>query len=234
MPLRPVLDEKKTARVAGLWYLGLAVTGMLGFLLVRPAIHIPGDPAATARNIMDREALARAGVALELGIVLTQVLAAVWFYKLFRGINAVAAGSLAAFGFVNAIAILGSAACMATAVMVAGDAGLAPGGDVAATVQLLFEMSSKFWGVGALFFGLWLIPMGQLTIQSGRMPKVLGWILIGGGAGYMLSAFLSNGVAGAPAWLVDGLTVPATLGEFWMIGYLLSGGIREPSSASAP
>jgi hypothetical protein len=226
MELPTVIDEKKTARIAGLWYLGLAITGMLGFLLVRPAIHIPGDAAATAQNVMDREALARLGVTLELGIVLSQVLAAVWFFKLFRGINTVAAGSLAAFGFVNAIAILGSAACMSTAIAVAGDASLAPGGDAAATIQLFYVSSSKLWGVGALFFGLWLIPMGHLAVTSGRMPKALGWVLMGGGVGYMLSAFLSNGVVGAPTWLVDGLTVPATIGEFWMIGYLLSVGIR--------
>jgi Domain of unknown function (DUF4386) len=225
---------KQTARIAGLCYLGLAITGMLGFLLIRPVIHIPGDPAATARNLVDREALARIGVALELGIVLTQVLAAVWFFKLFRGLNVVASGALAAFGFVNAVAILASAAFMATAIAVAGDAGLAPGGDVAATAQLLFEMSSNSWGVGALFFGLWLIPMGHVVVSSGRMPKALGWTLIGGGIGYILSAFLAHGLASAPAWLTDGLTVPATVGEFWMIGYLLFVGIRHPSNPTAP
>jgi hypothetical protein len=219
---------KKTARIAGAWYLGLAITGVFGFLLIRPAIHVPGDPAATAQNLADREALARLGVALELGIVVTQALAAVWFYKLFHSLNSVAAGSLAAFGLVNAIAILGSAAFMATAVGVANDAGLAPGGDVAATIQLLYEVSTKLWNVGALFFGLWLIPMGYIAATSGRMPNGLGWTLIVGGAGYILSAFLSNGLEGAPPWLIEGLALPASIGEFWLIGYLLSVGIRPP------
>ena len=115
---------------------------------------------------------------------------------------------------------------------VAGDAGLAPGGDVAATVQLLYEGSSKLWGVGALFFGLWLLPMGYVAATSGRMPKGLGWTLLVGGAGYILSAFLSNGFEGAPRWLVEGLTLPASIGEFWMIGYLLSVGIRPPPGTS--
>ncbi len=222
-------ELKKTARITGLCYLGLAITGMLGFLLIRPTIYAPGDSALTAQNLVEHESLARIGVMLELGIVLTQVLAAVWFYKLFRSFNTVAAGSLAAYGFVNAIAILGSAACMATAVTVAGNASLAPSGDVAAMSQLLFEMSSNLWGVGALFFGLWLIPMGHIVITSGRMPVILGWILVVGGVGYMLSAFISNGFADAPGWLVQGLIVPATIGEFWMVGYLLSVGIRPAS-----
>lgn len=226
-------DLKKTARITGLWYLGLAITGVCGFLLVRPAIHAPGNPAATAQNLVEREALARLGVALELGIVVTQALAGIWFYKLFRSLNSVAAGSLAAFGLVNATMILGSAAFMTTAVAVAGDAGLAPGGDIAATVQLLFDVSLKLWSVGALFFGLWLIPMGYVAATSGRMPKGLGWTLMVGGAGYILSAFLSNGLEVAPPWLVGGLTLPASIGEFWMIGYLLSIGIRPPTSMSS-
>jgi hypothetical protein len=224
---------KKTARITGLWYLGLAITGLFGFLLVRPAIHVSGDAAATARNLLERESLARIGVALELGIVVTQALAAVWFYKLFRPLNSVAAGALAAFGLVNAVAILCSAAVMATAVAVAHDASLAPGGDVAATAQLLFQISARFWSVGAVFFGLWLIPMGYVAASSGRMPKLLGWTLMVGGIGYLLSAFLSNGIRGVPAWLVESLSIPASIGEFWMIGYLLSVGIRPVADASA-
>lgn len=98
-------DLKKTARITGVLYLGLAIAGALGFLLVRAALHVDGNAAATANNLADHGGLARLGVALELGIVLTQALAAVWFYKLFRALNSFAAGSLAAFGLVNAVAI---------------------------------------------------------------------------------------------------------------------------------
>ncbi|MFY1637630.1 DUF4386 family protein [Solwaraspora sp. WMMB335] len=52
----------------------------------------------------------RNGVALELGVVVTQALAAVWFYRLFRTADAVAAGSIGAFGFVNSVAIMASVA----------------------------------------------------------------------------------------------------------------------------
>lgn len=36
------------------------------------------------------------------------------------------------------------------------------------------------------------------------------------------------GLADPPAWLVDGLVIPATIGQFWMIGYLLVRGVRRP------
>ncbi len=36
-------DPRSTARVTGLWYLGLGLTGMLGFLVVRGRLHDPDD-----------------------------------------------------------------------------------------------------------------------------------------------------------------------------------------------
>ncbi len=222
-------DLVRTARSTGGWYLGLAITGMLGFLLVRPAIYVEGDPAATLANLTSKDGLARLGVLLELSIVVTQALAAVWFYKLLRDVRPVAGVSVAAFGLVNAVAIMASAVYLATAVAVASDASLAPGGDAAAAVGLLYQLSSDSWGVGALFFGLWLIPMGWAAVVTGRFPRVLGWVLVVGGVGYLLSALIGYALADAPSLLVDGLAFPATIGELWMIGYLLIRGIRpEP------
>lgn len=218
----------RTARVTGGWYLLLGLIGMLGFLIVRPRLHVDGDPAATLANLLGDAGLARVGLGLELGLVTAQAVAAVWFYKLFRSANPSAAWAIGGFGLVNSVAVLISAVFMATALAVAGDPGLAPNGDTAATVQLLFELSTNSWGIGAIFFGLWLIPMGHVAAGSGLMPRWLGRALMIGGAGYLLSAFLSYGLSSPPAWLIDGLVIPATIGEFWMIGYLLVVGVRRP------
>ena len=224
-------QERHSARAAGAWYLGLAITG-IGLLLIRPAVYDRDDAAATLENLTTDDGIARLGLGVELAIVVTQALAAVWFYKVFRPINPVAAWATGVFGMVNATAILASSAFVATALEVAGDAGLAPGDDAAATTQLLFRLSESFWGVGALFFGLWLIPMGWVAATSGRFPKALGWILVAGGVGYVGSAFV-NYALDAPAWLVDALAIPATVGEVWMIGYLLVVGIRSAAGGLA-
>lgn len=225
---RPVLRAAaepalSTARTTGLLYLGLALTGVLGFLVIRPQL-IADDAAATLVRLGEQQALARLGIALELGIVVTQALAALWFYRLFRPVGSLAAGALAAFGLINATVILGSAACLATALELATD----PLGDATGQVRLLTALSANLWGVGALFFGLWLIPMGLLVLRSAGMPRSLGWLLVGGGIGYVLSAFVSQLAPGAQP-LADMLTIPATLGEFWMIGYLLHGGVFRES-----
>jgi hypothetical protein len=223
-------DTIKTARAAGAWYLGLAITGMLAFLALRPQLIDADDPAATLANLTEHTTQAHVLVMIEMGVVITQALAAVYFYKLFRSINPTAAYATAAFGMVNAVAIMASGAFMATANAVAADASLAPGGDAAGTVGLMYELSANSWGMGALFFGLWLIPMGWVAVTSARFPRLLGWILVAGGAGYVVSGLIAYGIADAPGALVSALTLPATIGEFWMVGYLLIKGIRPAAT----
>jgi hypothetical protein len=221
-------SQIRTARTTGLLYLGIGITGLVGFLLVRPRLFAAGDPGATLTNLVENESLARAGVALELLIVLTQALAAAWFYRLFRTVDPVGAIGIAAFGLVNAVVILGSAALLGAALQVAAD----PFGDATATAHLLYLVSDNLWTAGSLFFGLWLIPMGTCVLHSGWMPRALGWILVGGGIGYVLSPLVGYLAPGAQA-VADILTIPATVGEFWMIGYLLIRGVRQDRPGTA-
>lgn len=223
-----------TARWTGIFYLGLAISGLLGFLFVRSTLYVPDDALATLANLEGRGSLARLGIAADLTVVLTQALAALWFYRLFQHEHRVAAGSIAAFGLVNAAIILVGTAFSATALTVAGDVALAPGGDQAATVQLLYGLNGAAWDVGALFFGLWLVPMGAAVVRSRVMPVALGWVLIAGGVGYVISAYVTQLAPDAPAIVAGLLTGLATVGEFWMIGYLLTVGVRAVERSPAP
>ncbi len=225
----------RIARLTGGAYLGLAVTGLLGFLVIRPQLQNPDDPTATFANILENSALAHLGVGVELIVVITQALAALGFYALFRSERPVAAYAVATFGMANAAAILASAAILSTAVSVASTPALAPAGDAAGTVALLYTVSDSFWAAGGIFFGLWLIPMGWFMLSTKRMPRIMGVILIVGGIGYVLSSVLVATIATFPTTLADVLVLPATVGELWTVGYLLVRGIRPlHTSESTP
>ena len=223
-------DLLRTARTTGLLYLGLALTGALGNLVVRGQLFDADHPWATLANLMQHEGLARVGIALELGTVLTQALTALWFYRLFRRVDSFTAGCLAAFGLVNAVAILASAAFLATALDISNDASLTVTGGAAPAGQLAYVVSGHLWGVGGLFFGLRLIPMGLLVLRSSWMPRALGWVLVVGGVGYVLSAFVAYLFSGSEV-AVQLLAVPATIGELWILGYLILFGVREHAPA---
>jgi hypothetical protein len=232
--VRPLDTDRPTlvraARTTGLLYLGVALTGGLGFLLVRGRLFVEGDPTATLANLVANDGLARLGVILELGLVLTQVLCALWFFRLFRSVDSFAAGAIAVFGTVNAVAILVSSALLATALDVPGGALQSPT-SAASTAQLLYDVSGQLWIVAGLFFGLWLIPMGWLARRSGWMPGALGWVLMIGGVGYVVSTFLTYAIPSTNGF-ANVLTIPATIGELWMVGYLLVIGIRRTPAAA--
>lgn len=219
-----------TARMTGVWYLLLAIAGMFGFLILHSRIYVASDPPQTLTNLVEQESIARIRLLFEFLIVLSQALAAVWFYKLFKDIRHDAAWALAAWGMMNAVAIMISAVAMGGAIEVA--AGTQTLNEKILMIQIFNQFIKNSWGVGSLFFGLWLIPMGYVVVSSQRMPVWLGRVLIFGGAGYILNAFTNYmGIKGV--W-VDFLTIPATIGEFWMIIYLLAFGIRpSPNSESA-
>lgn len=216
-----------TARVTGFLYLAMGIVGMPGLLLIRPWIFDPEDPAATLAHLLENEQVARFGIALEMSLVVLQALTALWFYRLFRTVDAFSAAAIVVFGMVNSIIVLGSAAFLASALDVAHS----PIGEASGNAQLMYVISDNLVGVVALGFGLWLIPMGWCVVRSGWMPRLLGWVLIAGGSGYMLSAFVSYLAPGAGV-LAGLLTAPASVGEFWMIGYLLVRGVRRTEARS--
>lgn len=213
----------KTARLTGLWYLILAISGLLGFLIFHPQIFISGDPQKTLTNLTELESTARVRLLFELLIIVSQALAAVWFYRLFREINKWAATVLGIWGTVNAVVIVVSAIAMNSAIEIANSS-LPNLQEKGIMIQLLGQLITNAWSVGGLFFGLWLMPMGFIVISSGRMPIWLGRILFIGGIGYILQTIVI--CAGVQSPYSDILVIPATVGEFWMIGYLLIYGIR--------
>lgn len=194
--------------------------------MLHSRIYVAGDPSKTLGNLEVNETLAQVRLLFEFLIVVSQALAAVWFYKLFKDIRPVAAWALAAWGMMNAAAIMISAIAMGGAIEVAGSSLML--NDKLTLIQLFDQFIKHAWGVGSLFFGLWLIPMGYIVVSSLRMPVWLGRVLILGGCGYILSTFIKYMGVDAP-W-VDMLVMPATVGEFWMIGYLLIFGIRPVES----
>jgi len=212
-----------TARLTGIWYLILAISGVLGFMIYQPQIFIPNNPQQTLTNLINLEATARIRLILEFVIIISQALSAVWFYKLFKPINEWGAFTLAIWGTMNAAIILVSAIAMSSAIDIA-KAVTQSMQSKTDMIQLLSQIMANAWGVGSLFFGLWLIPMGYIIIASKRMPIWLGRTLIIGGIGYIISAFIKYLGINNP--LFELLVIPATIGEFWIIGYLLIFGIR--------
>jgi hypothetical protein len=218
-----------TARLTGFWYLLLAVSGIMGFMVFHPQVYVNNDPDKTLSNLMNHASNARMRLLFELVIIVSQALAAVWFYKLFSSINKWAASVLCIWGTVNSIVIMVSAISMNAAIDIAQSSQNIQ--EKTVVIQLLGNLIANSWSIGGLFFGLWLFPMGYIIISSKRMPVALGYVLLAGGIGYLFQTFLN--AAGVQHKLLNFLVMPATLGELWIVGYLLTFGIRPSLNSNS-
>ena len=178
---------RRWAQLTGLAYLVLFVSGIVGFLLIRRQLYVPDDAMRTAANLVAHEGLARLGIAVDLVTVLAQALAAVGFFLVFRRVDSVGAASITAFGLVNCVVVLMASVFSATALQVA----LRGAPTLASEALTLYDLNAATWNTAGLFMFVWLIPMGWLTLRSGSMPRVLGWILVVGGVLGVLGIFVS-------------------------------------------
>lgn len=213
---------RRWAQLTALAYLVLFASGIVGFLLIRRQLYVPDDAMLTAANLVAHEGLARLGIAVDLVTVLAQALAAVGFFLVFRRVDSVGAALIAAFGLLNCVVVLMATAFSATALQGA----LRGGPTLASETLTLYDLNAATWNVAGLLFGLWLIPMGWLTLRSGPMPRGLGWILVIGGVAGVLSTFVSA-LAPDASGIADVLPLVVIPGEVWMIGYLLIKGMPE-------
>lgn len=228
---------QRHARVVGALYVVLFVLGPFAYLLGKAAALVPGDPAATAQNLLALGGQIRTGLAIEAAIFLIEVVLAAILYTMFRPVHH-------ALSLASAFARLGEAVVQA--------ANLLPGvlllyaltepayREAFAPAQLqalahLFLSANEFmilaWG---LFFGLHLVLLGALVYGSGFLPRWLGVLLMLAGPGYLIQSFGTLLWPAASAMLSNVVVLMAVPGELAFALWLLIKGVdRERWAARA-
>jgi len=104
-----------------------------------------------------------------------------------------------------------------------------------ALALLAMQLHAHGLQLAAFFWGLWLVPLGLLSLRSGFIPKVFGAAAIAAGVGYVLGAASDLLVpALKPAFALPAFVLQ--LGEPALILWLLLGGAtrgRVPAQAPA-
>lgn len=199
------------ARVAGVLFLLSLVAGGFGEWYVPSQLMVPGDAAATAKNIMASDTLFRMGFAGYLVEATCDVALTLILYVLLAPVGKNLA-LLAAFFRLVATAVFGFAELFyfAPSLILGGaDYLKAFSPDQLNTLALL---SLKMYGYGGgLFMVLYGVPsmvLGYLIYRSGYLPKGLGALLALGGAGFVIRNFA---LVLAPAFASSALLLPAMI-----------------------
>ena len=174
---------KRTARIAGLWYLGFTL-GPFYLLYVPSQTVVNNDAAATAARVLDHETLFRWGMLAEtLGAIIFIGLSLA-LYRLFEGVDRHRARQLVALVLVSSALSLAGVVFSAGALLVFHRGDAFAGFDEHAREaigMLLISMHGQATGINQTFWGLWLLPFGWLVVRSRFLPRWLGyWLLLDG------------------------------------------------------
>ncbi len=226
-------SRKSTARLAGALYFVTALLMIYGYMVV-PA-QFSGSASVTAAKIAAHPLLYRASTFLALVSQIIFILVAVTLYELFRDVDRRLARIMVALVCVGITAEIVNIASHFAPMLLASDHDF----QAAFTKPQLDALGDGVLVLGnnlgrflTIFWGLWLLPFGVLTIRSGFLPKLLGYALLAAGLGYVITC---GTYILAPAQLqaVTRIVSPHYFGEVPIILWLLVMGAREPIHASA-
>jgi hypothetical protein len=184
------LSPSAYARIAGVLYLIITVAAIFAHFVIPEQFIVPGDAATTVANIAANETAFRIGaVGSELIILLSEVVLSVVLYFLLKPVNQtlslVAAVSRLAMTTIHGLNLLNYYFVLQ----------LATGSDVAtafgpeqtqALVTMFLDAHSTGFTLGVAFLVLHVFALGYLIVQSGYFPKVLGYLFIAAGIGYLV------------------------------------------------
>jgi hypothetical protein len=232
--MKAMTRPKVLARIAGLLYLLLAALGSWAHLHVRGTVHVPGDAAATAENIVAHETLYRLGLGADILMATVFVLLGLALYRLLHEAHQRAATALLVLVSVGAGSILVSLTFHVGALLVATEPAYATlAGDRDTMALLLLDLHHHGYVLGGIFFGLWLLPMGYIACRSAMFPTVLGVAVVLGSIAWVADPLLAFLLPDAPELVRGVVAVPTAIAEFGLLLYLLIIGVRTPRTTSA-
>jgi hypothetical protein len=176
------------ARAVGLLNLVVLASGTFAGS-VSARLVVPGDAAATARNITASELLFRLGFVSGLLMYLIFVFSVWLLYRLLASVDEPLARLMVMLVLVGvSIAMLNQVHQSAALILLSGvDYLKAFNADqIQGQVMFFLDLHKQGGLVGAIFWGLWLFPLGLLVFRSGFFPRILGVLLMLGSLGWLL------------------------------------------------
>ena len=174
-------SPQKTARVAAFVFLIIFFLGMSTELFIRPGMIVPGDAAATVKNIMASEALFRLSLVSDLIRQMFIMLLPLVLYKLLKPVNKNIALLMLLLNLAG-VPMLGINMLnqFATLLLMSGAGYLTVFGadQLHALGMLFFNLHEYGYSIAVISWGFYLLPLGYLVFKSGYFPRILGVLLM--------------------------------------------------------
>ena len=224
-------SNKKIARIAGLLYLIVVLSGIFNLMYVPSKLIVWNDASATFKNITASETLFRLAILSGLICYTFFLLLPLFLYKLLKPVNktyallmvilAVVSVPISFVNMLNNFSVL-------TLVSNADYLKVFDVDKLQAQVLVYLHLYNNGNQIASIFWGLWLLPFGYLVFKSGFIPKLLGLLLMVGCFGYLIDfigSFLFHNYDGLG--ISTYITLPGSIGEIGTCLWLLIMGTKD-------
>lgn len=222
--------KKKNARIAGLWYLLMAVTGGFGIMYAPLNIMVAGDAAATAQNILDSGWVYRLSVVSNLVAQVFFVFLALALNRLLKEVDPEQSGLMVALVIAAVpVAFVNTLNLIAASLLVSGGdyLSLFEADELNALALVALSLYDQGVLIVQVFWGLWLLPFGILVYKSNFIPRILGVLLVINCFSYLIITFTRMLNFQYVEWVIYILMPFLMIGEFAIIFWLLIVGVKE-------
>ncbi|WP_228237289.1 DUF4386 domain-containing protein [Allomuricauda sp. M10] len=223
-------EEVRIARIAGLIYLIVVVTGIFNLGILPSNFLVKQDAIATFQNITENLMLFKYWILTGIACYIAFLFLPLVLYRLLNSVNKNYALAMVTLVVVSVPISLTNIIDQFTILTLVEKAEAPNGMDLAQVqeqVMFLFYSYNNGLRVVSIFWGLWLFPFGYLVYRSSFLPKILGVLLMFGCFGYLinfLGNFLFEGYSGS--LLSEFITRPGSIGEIGICLWLLVVGVR--------
>ncbi|PTS97068.1 DUF4386 domain-containing protein [Pedobacter sp. HMWF019] len=223
--------SNKTARIAGLLYLGVVITGIFSLMYVPDKLIVYGNAALTFENIAASELLFRSGIVSGLLCYIFFLFLPLVLYKLLRQVHEDMAKLMVLLAIISVPMFFINVQNEFTVLSLIKDTDylkLFSSGQIQSQVLLSIGQYDNGMRLVHVFSGLWLFPFGYLVFKSNFLPKILGVLLMLGCFGYLIDFFGSTLIVGYSKLVISSyISLPASIGEIGTCLWLLFVGANE-------
>lgn len=219
------------ARIAGLLYLLLILTGIFSLMYVPSKLIVWDNASLTFEKIVASETLFRLGIVSGLACYFFFFLLALVLYQILNPINKNYAKLMVLLVVMSIPMFFINVQNEFTVLSLINDASLHQSFspvEVESHVMLYLHEYDNGLSLVHIFSGLWLFPFGYLVFKSGFLPRILGILLMIGCFGYLadfLGATLFKNYSEKGISMF--VTLPATIGEIGICLWLLVFGVNR-------
>ncbi|WP_298534574.1 DUF4386 domain-containing protein [uncultured Algibacter sp.] len=223
-------SNKTLGRLAGLFFLVLAVTGIFAEFFVRQKLFVPGDFSATTENIINNQWLFRLGFISDLIMSTAFFVYAFILYVIFKNVSK----SVSLFMLLCVVISVAMYCQNMLNQFSALEFLINTEYSVAFNNEQLKSLSSYYFNihghgylVNQIFYGLYLFPLGYMIFKSGLVPKIIGVFLILGCIGDLIDFVVHFLYPGTHSVLLNNITIPADIGEISLCLWLIIMGVKN-------